>query len=106
MTKTLILVSCLFVICTLPNIAVRVVPFFVGDFRLGGRYQNAYMSVIVLLFVTPTINSCLNFFFYLHMGSRFRMALRELCCCWCWGSKGGLCASDDGTVVTMASQKY
>ena len=105
MTKTLILVSCLFVICTLPNIAVRVVPFFVGDFRLGGRNQNIYMSAIVVLQVTPTINSCLNFFFYLRMGSRFRMTLRELCSCWCSGSKRGSGTWDDGTVVTMTSQQ-
>ena len=79
LTRMLIAVSCLFIACTVPNIVVRVAPFFLPEFRLGGRHQNLLVVGALLVHVSPTVNSSLNFFFYFKMGSKFRKTLVSLC---------------------------
>ena len=80
LTRMLIAVSCLFIACTLPNILVRVAPFFLPEFRLGGRHQNLLVVGALWVHFSPTVNSSLNFFFYFKMGTRFRKTLASLCC--------------------------
>ena len=79
-TRMLIAVSCVFIACTVPNIVGRVAPFFLPEFRLGGRQQNLLLVSTTVLHASPAINSSVNFIFYYKMGSRYRMVLRGLLC--------------------------
>ncbi|KAK7112860.1 probable G-protein coupled receptor 139 [Littorina saxatilis] len=78
LTKMLIAVSILFIVCTLPNVILRIAPLFVDEFRLGGRKQNLLLSGICVIYLANAINSALNFVFYYKMGSRFRMCVKSL----------------------------
>ncbi|XP_076466209.1 uncharacterized protein LOC143297674 [Babylonia areolata] len=78
LTRMLIVVSCLFIGCTVPNIVLRIVPVVDEEFRFGGRRQNALLSGVNVLYTANATNSAFNFVFYCKMGSRFRAVLKGL----------------------------
>ncbi|XP_070194100.1 probable G-protein coupled receptor frpr-1 [Littorina saxatilis] len=80
LTKMLVAVSCLFVVCNLPNIMIRTTPLFMSEFRIGGKKQNLLLLCVSVLYCFNTLNSSLNFFFYYTMGSKFRATLRGMFC--------------------------
>ncbi|KAL8623081.1 hypothetical protein ACOMHN_067013 [Nucella lapillus] len=75
LTKMLVAVSILFIVCSIPNLAIRVVPRFAAELQIGRRNQNFVLLWIVVINISNAINSALNFFFYFKMGSRFRKTL-------------------------------
>jgi hypothetical protein len=77
LTKMLLAVSCLYLACSVPNITARVSPMVLPEAKLGGRYHNLYMVGTLLVHLSAAINSSLNFFFYVYMGSRFRRKLHD-----------------------------
>ncbi|XP_070194287.1 succinate receptor 1-like [Littorina saxatilis] len=79
LTKMLVAVSCVFIVCTLPNVISRVTQLFVPDVKLGGRKQNIHMLGIGVVYLFNAINASINFFFYYKMGSRFREVLQSMC---------------------------
>ena len=79
-TRMLIAVSCVFIVCSIPNIMYRVTPFFLPGFSDGGRHQNLVFLGLCLLHFFPTVNSSVNFIFYFKMGTRYRMVLKSLFC--------------------------
>ena len=78
LTKMLIAVSCLFIVCTIPNVVLRIAPLVVEEFRLGGRNQNLLLVGICVIYLANAINSAMNFIFYYKMGSKYRMVLRSM----------------------------
>ncbi|KAL8573562.1 hypothetical protein ACOMHN_047832 [Nucella lapillus] len=80
LTRMLIVVSCLFIGCTVPNIILRIFPMVDTEFRLGGRHQNALLVGVNVLYTANAANSALNFVFYWKMGSRFRAVLKDIIC--------------------------
>lgn len=78
LTKMLIAVSCLFIVCTIPNVVLRITPLVVGEFRLGGRNQNLLLSGICVVYMANATNSAMNFIFYYKMGSKYRMVLKSM----------------------------
>ena len=79
-TRMLIAVSCVFIVCSIPNIMYRVTPVFLPEFAVGGRNQNIVLLGLCLLHFFPTVNSSINFLFYFKMGSRYRIMLKSLFC--------------------------
>ena len=67
-TRMLIAVSCVFIVCSVPNIIFRITPFFLPEFTVGGKHQNLVLLGLCLLHSFPTINSSINFIFYFKMG--------------------------------------
>jgi hypothetical protein len=109
LTRMLIVLSVLFMVCSLPSIIVRIVPFIVKDFQLGGRMQNIFMLMVSLLHLFPAINSSLNFFFYMYMGSKFRATFFSLCCRGAGaggGSRGALKGGDSQTMLSEMSVSH
>ena len=86
-TKMLIAVSCVFIVCSVPNILIKVTPFFLPGFTIGGKNQNLFLLGVSLSHFFPAINSSINFFFYFKMGSRFRVELKTLFCPASWKTK-------------------
>ncbi|XP_070194346.1 succinate receptor 1-like [Littorina saxatilis] len=78
-TKMLVAVSCVFILCSLPNILSRIISLFAPGMKLGGRNQNVHMVTVALLYLFNAINSSVNFIFYYKMGSSFRRILRGVC---------------------------
>ncbi|KAK7100018.1 hypothetical protein V1264_023031 [Littorina saxatilis] len=81
LTKMLVAVSCLFVVCNLPHIMIRTTPLFMSEFRIGGRKQNLMTLCVSVVHCFNTLNSSLNFFFYYAMGTKFRTTLQGMCTC-------------------------
>ena len=79
-TRMLIAVSCVFIVCSIPTILFKVTPFFLPGFTVGGKNQNLILLGLCLVHYFPAINSSINFFFYFKMGSRFRIELKRLLC--------------------------
>ena len=79
-TRMLIAVSCVFIVCSVPNIVFKVTPFFLPGFTMGSKYQNLVFLGLCFVHYFPAINSSINFFFYFKMGSRFRIQLKGLFC--------------------------
>ncbi|KAK7469609.1 hypothetical protein BaRGS_00036399 [Batillaria attramentaria] len=78
LTRTLIGTSVLFIVCTVPNIALRIGIMFVPQVSMGGRYHNtlSFMGYLTQLF--SSINSSANFFIYYSMGSKYRKTVKSM----------------------------
>ena len=79
-TRMLIAVSCVFIVCSIPTILFKVTPFFLPGFAVGGKNHNLVLLGLCFIHYFPAINSSINFYFYVKMGSRFRKELKSLFC--------------------------
>nr|KAG5689115.1 hypothetical protein BaRGS_013876 [Batillaria attramentaria] len=81
LVKMLVTVSCIYVTCTAPVVALAFARFLVTGFSTNGRYRNIfYASHIVGNFVMM-VNSSVNFFVYVKQSSRFKRELVSLFLC-------------------------
>ncbi|XP_076436202.1 uncharacterized protein LOC143275809 [Babylonia areolata] len=88
LTRMLIGVSVLYVICSTPVLALGVCLLFVPDMSLQGRYYNAFNLMVSFFELFSYINASFNFFVYCFLGTKYKETLREMCCqCSCLGRK-------------------
>ena len=77
-TLTLVLVSLLFVLTTMPSTVIGIL------FRRGGQVLNYDENVIYFYtLLVYHVNNCINFYVYCLTGSKFREAFCEVFCCVC-----------------------
>lgn len=81
LTKMLIVTSLLFIVCLTPNVMVQIAIFLVKDLSYDGKYANMTSVLWTAISFLRMINSSLNFFVYLKMGSRFRETVYKLIPC-------------------------
>ncbi|XP_025099142.1 uncharacterized protein LOC112566928 [Pomacea canaliculata] len=79
LTKTLVLVSCVYIVTTLPLVGSKLVSVVSSDFSVLGRYLMLYNLITYVANVFPLINSFVHFFVYYSRSSRFRRELTLLC---------------------------
>lgn len=79
LTPVLVFLSCVYIACTAPLVAVTLVRILIPDFSPGGRYSNICISTHMLGTVCSAVNSAVNFFAYFWMSSRYRQTLHALC---------------------------
>ena len=79
LTKMLIGVSVLFIVCVSPFALFRFVWLFLPEMDIGRRNQNFYLTGIWTLESFSYVNSSFNIFVYYTMGSRYRDTFRSLC---------------------------
>ena len=79
LTKMLIGVSVLFIVCVSPFALFRFVWLFLPEIDIGRRNQNFYLTGIWTLESFSYVNSSFNIFVYYTMGSRYRDTFRSLC---------------------------
>lgn len=79
LTKMLIYTSCLFIACKSADTAIRITPLVVPGFRVGGRFQNTFMSSVFLYFFLSTVNATFNICIYFKMGSKYRSTFKYMC---------------------------
>ena len=80
LTKMLVVVCCIYVVCSTPGCTMALVRRVYPKFAPGGRYANLFnISHEFGYRVFSAINSSINFFVFCWMSSRFRQELRRLC---------------------------
>ncbi|XP_076466205.1 uncharacterized protein LOC143297670 [Babylonia areolata] len=79
LTLVLVLLSCVYVTCTAPLVAVTLARLLVPGFSPEGRYSNICIASHQLGTVFSAVNSAVNFFVYFWRSSHFRKTMRGLC---------------------------
>ena len=79
LTPVLVFLSCIYITCTAPLVAVTLVRLLIPDFSPGGRYSNICIASHMLGTVFSAVNSAVNFFVYFWMSSRYRQTLHAVC---------------------------
>lgn len=81
LTKTLVLVSCVYIVTTTPFAASKIFSLLFVDFALAGPYARAYDMVMHVANCASVVNTCVNFFVYCSRSSRFKRDLKSACAC-------------------------
>ncbi|XP_025105527.1 uncharacterized protein LOC112570980 isoform X1 [Pomacea canaliculata] len=76
--RMLVAMSCVYILCTAPNMALGLARFTVPEFRADGSFCNLFIATHLLSVVIIMFNSSINFFVYAAMSSRFRQELKAL----------------------------
>ena len=82
LTRMLIGISALYVVCYMPIVAFGMALFAVPDMSAKGRYYNTFNLMASLFELCGYINASFNFFVYCFLGSKYKETLREIffCC--------------------------
>nr|KAG5695047.1 hypothetical protein BaRGS_032540 [Batillaria attramentaria] len=83
LVKMLVTVSCVYIACTAPMVALTLTRFLVPDFWTTGRYSNIFHATYQIANTFLMLNSSVNFFVYLGQSSRFKQELACLSCRLC-----------------------
>ena len=78
LTKMLIGISVLFIVCVSPLALFRFIWLFLPEVDIGRRNQNLYLTGLWILEQFSSMNSSFNIFVYYTMGSRYRETLWAL----------------------------
>ena len=82
LTRMLIGISVLYVICSIPNLALGIVFLAVPDMSTKGRYYNAFNLMASAFEFCSYINASFNFVVYCSLGSKYKETLREIFFCY------------------------
>ncbi|CAL1538298.1 unnamed protein product, partial [Lymnaea stagnalis] len=75
LVKMVILISVVFIVCSLPTVVVNEVMPFLNEFNINGRERNAFILTCGIFFLLQSVNAAVNFFIYLAMSSKFKHSL-------------------------------
>ncbi|XP_076452288.1 uncharacterized protein LOC143287931 [Babylonia areolata] len=81
LTRMLIAVSLLYIVCSVPNIMLGIGVMFVPGMSFSGRYYNLTICLIDFMEIASYVNATFNFFIYCSLGSKYRNTLHGLCQC-------------------------
>nr|KAG5707817.1 hypothetical protein BaRGS_015977 [Batillaria attramentaria] len=81
LVKMLVTVSCIYITCSAPTVALAFARFLVTGFSTNGRYRNIFFASHAIALLVMMLNSSVNFFVYVTQSSRFRRELVLLCPC-------------------------
>lgn len=79
-TRMLMAMSVLFIVCITPNVILQVTTLVVSDFSYTGRYYNLIDASWGIVNCFWMISSSFTFFVYLKMGSKFRDTVSNMLC--------------------------
>ncbi|KAK7486142.1 hypothetical protein BaRGS_00022608 [Batillaria attramentaria] len=80
LTRMLIGISVLFIVCTTPGFVFHTAIMFVPGLSVGGKYSNTFSLLINIQQLCTYINSSVNFFVYLATGTKYRETVRAMFC--------------------------
>ncbi|KAL8618737.1 hypothetical protein ACOMHN_015147 [Nucella lapillus] len=72
LVKMLVVVSCIYIVASAPNVALGLARSLVPEFRPSRRYANIFLSTHLSNDILAMTNSSVNFFVYVTMSTRFR----------------------------------
>ena len=94
LTKMLVFISCVYIVCSLPELALALWRRIDYEFGPGGKFSNMFFATHIVAYQVFTVtNSAVNFFVYYWMSSRYRRVLRTL-----------LCRSEEGPVAKTSQR--
>ena len=88
-TKMLLIMSLVFIICVLPNMLVQILKAVLPQFRNKGREQHLYMLSRGISSTAEVINSSINILIYLGFNRIFRKQFMKLFCSLCFQDDAG-----------------
>ncbi|KAK7492425.1 hypothetical protein BaRGS_00016298, partial [Batillaria attramentaria] len=77
-TRMLLFVSAISVLCVTPEIVVAFTNMFVPEFEYFKNFHNLVLLIFSMIFLAWSINSSVNFLIYVVMSSKFRATLIKL----------------------------
>ncbi|CAL1538316.1 unnamed protein product [Lymnaea stagnalis] len=72
LVKMVVLISVVFIACSVSTVVGNLVMIFVKDFNVRGRHRNLFVLACVVFFILDSVNSTANIFIYFKMSSKFR----------------------------------
>ncbi|KAK0060496.1 lysophosphatidic acid receptor 6 [Biomphalaria pfeifferi] len=78
LVKTVILISVVFIACSLPGVVGTMVMFFVKEFKVSGSEKFLFVAAFSVFFILGSINSSATIFIYFNMSSRFKDVLLSM----------------------------
>lgn len=72
------MIATVLIICFAPGVAVSMVTFLHSEFSIIGEFVNMFFVMWSFVFVSETINSSINIFFYYQMSMKYRETFQEL----------------------------
>ena len=100
-TRMLVVVCVIFIICTSLAVARPFVDLFVDGFQPAMRYENIMYASISIMHMMTSFNSSINFVIYYVMSTRFRDILKQMLKPKTPGNK--MVASNSRTVVSSVT---
>lgn len=76
--KMVVIISTMFIICSVPNTAIILAIPFEPALFLNGKYLNVTIVISGFSYVMESINSSTNIFIYMKMSSKYRVTFRKL----------------------------
>lgn len=80
-TRMLLTLSIIYVICELPALIVCLVNYFIPEFFMHRKFNNTFVITYETIFTVTCLNSTANFFAYVILSSKFRSSLEEIAPC-------------------------
>ncbi|CAL1538311.1 unnamed protein product, partial [Lymnaea stagnalis] len=80
LVKMIVLISTVFIVCSLPTVVGNLVMIFSKDFNIKGGNKNLFLFVCGFFFLLDSINSTVNIFIYIKMSTKFRDVLLSFVC--------------------------
>lgn len=77
-TKMLVILSIQFLVLSIPNIIVRIIPLFEPEVRHDGRYNNTFSILINGAETGSIVNSSVNVFVYYFAGTKYREQVHQV----------------------------
>ncbi|KAL8566571.1 hypothetical protein ACOMHN_054793 [Nucella lapillus] len=82
LTRMLVTVCCVFVVCMTPSVSRALVLFSrLPGFLNTGHLCNAFKVTVALTHMLEAFNASINFHIYVRQSSRYRSTLKLMCCC-------------------------
>ncbi|PVD19239.1 hypothetical protein C0Q70_19725 [Pomacea canaliculata] len=81
LTRMLVVISGIYIACVSPRVLTSLTRLLVPDYRPWTRLCNLVVVMETLMNVLVAINSVINFFVYISLGSKFKQTLRSLVLC-------------------------
>ncbi|CAL1538314.1 unnamed protein product [Lymnaea stagnalis] len=78
LVKMVILISVVFIVCSLPTVVGNLAMVCDKDFNVRGSLMNLFLFSSIVFFILNTTNSMVNMFVYLNMSSRYRVVFLSL----------------------------
>ncbi|CAL1543185.1 unnamed protein product, partial [Lymnaea stagnalis] len=78
LVKMVILISVIFIVCSLPTVVGNLAMIFVKDFNVRESLRNLFFLVCLVFYILNNTNSMVSIFVYLNMSSRYRVVFLSL----------------------------
>ena len=79
-TRMLVVVCVVYMVCTLPTVAHAFFRYFLNEFSSTGRLRNTFYATVSFTHLMASVNASGNFLIYLSVSTKFKEALKGMFC--------------------------